>query len=77
MGMACLMAERQQVDQMCDHKQPRGHPKRHWQDDLERGYRSKLEPCCQRSTLMDKKQRGVPQTGVKQNPDDDIRLLDY
>ena len=32
------MAERQQVDQMHDksgaHKQPRGHPKRHWWDNI-------------------------------------------
>ena len=33
-----------------------------------RGYRSKLEPCFQRSTLLDNKQRGVPSTGVKQKP---------
>ena len=33
----------------------------HW-----RGYRSRLEPCCQRLMLLDNKQRGVPPTGVKQ-----------
>ena len=35
------------------------------------GYRSKLEPCCQRLMLLDRKWRGVLPTGVKQNPDHD------
>ena len=54
-----------------DHKWSRGHPKRHWQDDLEEAIGSNWSHVAQRSTLMDNKQRGVPPTGVKQNPEND------
>ena len=61
-GMSC-MAEREhgrpnmhdRVVPMKTTSGPRGHPKRCWWDDLNRGYRSKLEPCCQRLTLVDRK----------------------
>ena len=41
MSRACLMAENNRwnkcMTEWCpqDHKQPRGHPKRHWEDDLD------------------------------------------
>ena len=53
MGRACLTAERQQVDQhvteWCpwDHKWPRGHPKRHWWDDLEEAIGPRLSHVVQ------------------------------
>ena len=49
-----------------DHKWSRGHPKRCWWDDLEEAIGPDLSHVCQRLTLLDNKQRGVPLTGVKQ-----------
>ena len=59
-----------------EHMQPRGHPKLCWWDDLNEATGSNWSHVA-KDQLLDRKQRGVPPTGVKQNHDDDSHIHEY
>ena len=72
MGRTCILAKRQQVDQMCDRVVPMRPQmslgviqKDVGRDDLEEAIGPNRSHFAKDGQLLDNKQRGVPPTGVK------------